>query len=191
MYMGRGGEYPAISWALHDDDMAWKAFSTFLALWGKSTGEWWIPVPKGPVMMRYAFRRKLLNKQSSCQWFERPWCSYRVTVMAYAAEWQVERPSPTQGEEQAHRRKVASRKYWQTVEDALSYPSCLTYWPLGDNVASYRSQPYPSMLNWRESPRGASLHWGQRITMNLEVLVVAHLRETHGLELCHVMISKV
>ena len=52
---------------------------------GESTSHWWIPLPKAGNAELWCFLafclNKLLNKQSSCQWFEMPWCSCDITVM--------------------------------------------------------------------------------------------------------------
>ena len=64
------------------------AFSALLGpLWGEST--WWCPEGsphKGTPMWSFAVSivvilNKLLNKQSSCQWFDTPWGSCDVTAM--------------------------------------------------------------------------------------------------------------
>ena len=48
----------------------------------KSTGQWWIPFIKGQQYRTLIFLCYYpVEWQSSCQWFETPWCSYDITVM--------------------------------------------------------------------------------------------------------------
>ena len=69
----------------HDDIMIWK---NFLHHWPFQRRNHWSPFdspPKGPAMEFDFFfddsLNKLLNKQSSCQWFEMPWSSCYFTVI--------------------------------------------------------------------------------------------------------------
>ena len=69
----------------HYDVLTWKLSPHYWSLWGNH----WSPVDsphKGSVMwsvgVSFINLNKLLYKQLSCWWFEVPWCSWAVTVMA-------------------------------------------------------------------------------------------------------------
>ena len=67
--------------------MTWKHFPHN---WHFAMGHWWFPFTKGHLCRAFISHLILvwtaLNKQSSCQWFETPWCSCDVTVIKGGAQ---------------------------------------------------------------------------------------------------------
>ena len=65
----------------------WKVFHIIGHLWGESTGHWYIPPVASDADLWLSFQvgqKKLLNKQSSGQWLEMPWCPCDIIVMPWS-----------------------------------------------------------------------------------------------------------
>ena len=59
------------------------AFSITGPLWGESNFAWWIPSQsvRWSIDASVVSLNKLLTEQSSCRWFETPWCPLGAIVM--------------------------------------------------------------------------------------------------------------